>query len=173
MIGFVVLPLLGAERRIIGGAFNDFPGAVILISHDRHLVELCVDRLWLVADGTAKPFDGDLDDYAAHTIRQRSSSDGDKKKADKGNKKDKRQDQAQSRESTADIRKAAAEAEKQMEKLQKDKKAIEAKLADPKLYTQDTAKVADLGKQRAALDAALAKAEAEWIEAQGKLEAAE
>ncbi len=160
-------------REALVEAINDFPGAVILISHDRHLVELCVDRLWLVADGTAKPFDGDLDDYAAYTLRDRSNGEGGKKKADKINKKDKRQDQAKSRESTADIRKAAAEAEKQMEKLQRDKKAIEAKLADPKLYAEDKARVVDLGKQRAALDAAIAKAEAAWIEAQGKLEAAE
>ena len=44
-------------------ALNDYPGAVILISHDRYLVEACVDRLWLVADGTVKPFDGDMEDY--------------------------------------------------------------------------------------------------------------
>ncbi len=46
-------------------AINDYEGAVILISHDRHIIETCADRLWLVADGTVKPFDGDMDDYTA------------------------------------------------------------------------------------------------------------
>ena len=51
------------SREALVEALNDYPGAVILISHDRHLIEACADRLWLVANGTVKPFDGDLDDY--------------------------------------------------------------------------------------------------------------
>src|SRR6185295_1477 len=50
-------------REALVQAINDFPGAVVLVSHDRHLLELVADRLWLVADGTVRPFDGDLDDY--------------------------------------------------------------------------------------------------------------
>ena len=51
------------SREALVHALNDYPGAVILISHDRHLIEACADRLWLVADGTVKPFDGDIEDY--------------------------------------------------------------------------------------------------------------
>ncbi len=50
-------------REALVQALNDFPGAVVLVSHDWHLVELVADRLWLVADGTAQPFEGDLEDY--------------------------------------------------------------------------------------------------------------
>src|SRR4029078_8735244 len=56
-------PLDIDSREALVQALNDFPGAVILISHDRHLLEATVDRLWLVANGTVKPFEGDLEDY--------------------------------------------------------------------------------------------------------------
>ena len=59
------------SREALVQALNEFPGAVILISHDRHLLEACVDRLWLVADGTVKPFDGDMEDYRAARARRR------------------------------------------------------------------------------------------------------
>ena len=54
-------------------ALADFAGAVLLITHDPHLVELVADRLWLVADGTVRPFDGDLDDYRGAAVRTRAA----------------------------------------------------------------------------------------------------
>src|SRR6185437_680697 len=56
------------SRAALIEAINDYPGAVILVSHDRYLLEACADRLWLVQDGTVKPFDGDLDDYRRHVL---------------------------------------------------------------------------------------------------------
>src|SRR5262249_45846144 len=58
-------------REALVQAVNDFPGAVVLISHDPHLIELCADRLWLVAGGTCRPFEGDLDDYRRVLIEER------------------------------------------------------------------------------------------------------
>ena len=58
------------SREALVAALNDYPGAVVLVSHDRHLVELIADRLWLVADGTVAPFDGDLDDYERLVLEQ-------------------------------------------------------------------------------------------------------
>ena len=55
-------------REALVQALNDFPGAVVLVSHDWHLVELVADRLWLVADGTVRPFDGDLEDYERQVL---------------------------------------------------------------------------------------------------------
>ena len=55
------------SRAALIEAINDYPGAVILVSHDRYLIEACADRLWLVADGAVTPFDGDLDDYRRPT----------------------------------------------------------------------------------------------------------
>ena len=51
------------SREALVLAINDYEGAVVLISHDRHIIETCADRLWLVNEGTVKPFDGDMDDY--------------------------------------------------------------------------------------------------------------
>jgi ATP-binding cassette subfamily F protein 3 len=56
------------SRRALLDALNDYQGAVILITHDRSLMELVADRLWLAADGTVKPFDGDMDDYARFVL---------------------------------------------------------------------------------------------------------
>ena len=56
------------SRRALLEALNDYEGAVILITHDRSLMELVADRLWLAADGTIKPFDGDMDDYASFVL---------------------------------------------------------------------------------------------------------
>ena len=63
-------------REALVEAINDFPGAVVLVSHDWHLVELVADRLWLVADGTVRPFEGDLEDYRAPDTRGRRSRGG-------------------------------------------------------------------------------------------------
>ncbi len=56
------------SRRALLDALNDYEGAVILITHDRSLIELVADRLWLAADGHVKPFNGDMDDYAAFVL---------------------------------------------------------------------------------------------------------
>jgi ATP-binding cassette subfamily F protein 3 len=56
------------SRRALLDALNEYQGAVILITHDRSLMELVADRLWLAADGTVKPFDGDMDDYARFVL---------------------------------------------------------------------------------------------------------
>src|SRR5438552_7028322 len=63
-------------REALVQAINDFPGAVALVSHDWHLLELVADRLWLVADGTARPFDGDLEDYERQVLDGSGSENG-------------------------------------------------------------------------------------------------
>ncbi len=64
------------SRGALIEAINDYSGAVILVSHDRHLLEACADRLWLVAEGGVKPFDGDLDDYRRLVLRRRQRQRG-------------------------------------------------------------------------------------------------
>ena len=63
------------SRTALIEAINDYPGAVILVSHDRHLLDACADRLWLVADGKVTTFDGDLDDYRRRVLSDRDDSD--------------------------------------------------------------------------------------------------
>ncbi len=94
-------------------ALSDFQGAVLLITHDPNLVELVADRLWLVADGTVKPFDGDLDDYRALLVeRARPAA-----KAGAVTRKDDRRERAEARAALAPIRKQAQEAEKRIAAL--------------------------------------------------------
>ena len=73
------------SRAALIEAINDYPGAVILVSHDRHLLDACADRLWLVADGKVTSFDGDLDDYRRRVLSDRDGS-GDKARAERTRK---------------------------------------------------------------------------------------
>src|SRR5690606_34430065 len=81
------------SREALMMALNDFPGAVILISHDRHLIEATADRLWLVRDGTVAPFDGDMADYR-QLVTGGASDRREKREADKASKADRRREAA-------------------------------------------------------------------------------
>ncbi|MBN8900922.1 MAG: ABC-F family ATP-binding cassette domain-containing protein, partial [Rhodospirillales bacterium] len=117
-------------REALVKALADFQGAVLLITHDPHLVELVADRLWLVGDGTVRGFDGDLDDYRALLVeRARPAA-----KADAVSRKDDRRERAEARAALAPLRKQAKDAEARLAKLAAERAALEAKLADPKLY---------------------------------------
>ena len=72
------------SRSALIAAINDYPGAVILVSHDRYLIEACADRLWLVADGAVAPFDGDLDDYRRRVLAERGAPGTDRRAAGQG-----------------------------------------------------------------------------------------
>lgn len=159
-------------RTALVQAMNDFPGAVILISHDRRLMELTVDRLWLVADGTVSRFEGDL---AAYRDRIRDDRRGEKSRdrdADKVNKKDQRRQNAEVRRQNAELRKAAKDAEKALEKLVEQRDAVVAKLGDATTYDGSTAELQRLIQRKAELDAAIEKAEEHWLETAEALESA-
>ena len=59
------------SRAALAEAINEFPGAVIMVSHDRYLIEACADRLWVVAEGRVREYDGDLDDYRRDVLSSR------------------------------------------------------------------------------------------------------
>jgi ATP-binding cassette subfamily F protein 3 len=163
------------SREALVQAINGFEGAVVLISHDPHLIRLTADRLWLVADGTCRPFDGDLDDYerllAERRREARSDARGDTR-ADGASRRDQRREAAEARQRLAPLRRAALDAERRAEKAAAAARAVEARLADPGLYARGGDEVArlqiELGEARRALDAA----EEAWLEAQAALEAA-
>jgi len=163
-------------REALVAALNAYDGAVVLVSHDPHLVELVADSLWLVADGKVAPFDGDLADYRKFLLDQaRDARRGDNvggERAASGNRKDERRAAAEARAQTAPLRKKVQDAEKRLEKLGGDKAKIEAKLADPKLYSGPGEAVAKLQKDLAELDRAIANTESEWLELHEQLEAA-
>ncbi|KQN25240.1 glycosyl transferase family 1 [Sphingomonas sp. Leaf33] len=153
-------------REALVQALNAYSGAVILVSHDRHMVELTADRLVLVADGAAKEFDGSLDDYIAMIL-----AGDDTPKADKPKKKDKAA-AAAAREAEKAARAAAKDAEAEMARLEKERTAVDRAMFDPATAEPKLAKLSmsDLMKRRAELTDQIAAAEARWVEASETLE---
>jgi len=164
-------------RESLIEAINDFEGAVVLVSHDTHLVKMIADQLWLVAGGTVKPFEGDIDEYQAKLLRERTSRPA---REGKG-KKDKKQKTAQAQAAApvavekpkrGPLKRALDEAEKAIAKLTKERTEIDAKLANPTIWSSQPAAAADLQKEKLRLERELAHAEHEWLTAQEALEAA-
>jgi ATP-binding cassette subfamily F protein 3 len=156
-------------REALVKALADFQGAVLLITHDPHLVELVADRLWLVADGTVRSFDGDLDDYRA-LLAERARPVA---KLDAGTKRDDRRERAEARAALAPLRKQAKDAEARLARLGAERVVIERKLADPALYGPGRAgEIAATTARLAAIKRLSAAAETEWLAAEEALEAA-
>ncbi len=169
-------------REALIEALNDYRGAVVLVSHDTHLLRLVADTLWLVADGACRPYDGDLDDYQRLLLGQRG---GEEKPARSAAAKpearpavtetarERRKSQAEIRARLAPLRKAVSEAEAMVARLGKKNEAIRQKLADPALYSGPADAIRDLQIEAGSLQNALAEAEGDWLEANERLEAAE
>jgi ATP-binding cassette, subfamily F, member 3 len=152
------------SRRALIEALNDYDGAVILISHDRHLIEATVDRLWLVNNGTVSNFEGDLEEYRNLVV-----SSGKKKEEkpelteDASSKSDQRKANAERRASLAPLKKKINEIESLTAKLEKQIQALDKELADPALYEKAPAKAAAKAKERGEAAAKLSAAEEEWL----------
>jgi ATP-binding cassette subfamily F protein 3 len=163
-------------REALVQALNAFDGAVVVVSHDRHLLEMTADRLILIDEGTAREFDGSLDDYRDHLLgRGQAKAREDAPKERRGNKKEARRAAAEARERTKDLRARARKAEQEMTKLTDQRTAIDRAMFDP-----DSAEVpykdkpmTDLMKTRGELEKKLGAVEAEWLAASEALETAE
>jgi len=148
-------------------ALNDYPGAVLIISHDPHLIETCADRLWLVSGGRVTPFDGDMDDYRRFLLDDRKplmTRDG-LETGPKLNKAEERKAAADRRAQIAPLKKTSDNAEKKVSRLQAELAKVEAELNSPDIYEKDPAKVPALTKQRADLQRQVDVAEASWLAA--------
>ena len=156
-------------RDALVKALGDFEGAVLLITHDPHLVELIADRLWLVGDGTVRPYDGDMDDYRALLVeRARPVA-----KSDTTTRRDDRRERADARLAVAPLRKQAKDAEALLAKLTAERAKIETKLADPALYAPGrVAEVTAANARLAAIRRESETAELKWLEAEEALQAA-
>ena len=168
-------------RESLIEAINDFEGAVVLVSHDTHLVKMVADQLWLVEGGTVKPFEGDIDEYQTRMLRERSArpaKDGKKEKKEKKQKAEPAPVAAAAAPVPAakvkrgPLKRALEEAEKALAKLTEERAAIEARLADPATYTGPPQAAADLQKKKLQIERDLAHAEHQWLTAQEALEAA-
>jgi ATP-binding cassette subfamily F protein 3 len=155
-------------------AINDYTGAVILVSHDRFLIEACADRLWLVGNGTVKPFDGDMDDYRQLVLSGDLDAGRrpDRPEAPVSSKVDERRAAAERRAALAPLRKKLEALEARMAKLTDVIGKVDAALADGSAFQKDPAKAAELAKMRAEAAATLAAVEEEWLEVSGEIETA-
>ncbi|WP_337266510.1 ribosomal protection-like ABC-F family protein [Oryzifoliimicrobium ureilyticus] len=152
------------SRRALIEALNDYEGAVILISHDRHLIEATVDRLWLVKDGTVTSFDGDIEDYRELIVSSGKKKDESTPKSEDTNSKaELRKANAEKRTALAPIKKKINEIEALTARLEKLIQTLDAQLADPLLYEKAPAKAAEIAKQRGEAQSKLTAAEEEWL----------
>jgi ATP-binding cassette subfamily F protein 3 len=156
------------SRTALIKALNDYEGAVILIAHDRHLLEACVDRLWLVARGTVAPFEGDIDDYRRLVLEKGAGAE-----RQAARETTKRADPVQKREgSPASVRKRIAALEEQIGKFEKLIARIDTALAEPDAFKREPQKAAQLATQRRELQHALATTEEEWLQLSSEREKA-
>ena len=155
------------SRRALLDALNDYDGAVILITHDRSLMELVADRLWLAADGTIAPFEGDMDDYAKLVIeRARVAARAPTQVRDEPPPPPpKPVVQARPKVPTGTARRRAEAAEAALARATQAVADLDEALTDPKVFASNPAKAADLGRQRDAAQAHLEAAEHEWLDA--------
>jgi ATP-binding cassette, subfamily F, member 3 len=157
-------------REALVQALNAYEGAVVLVSHDRHMLELTADRLVLVGDGTATEYSGSIDDYTDMILgKNQPKSDG-----IKGNKKGDRKAAAQEREKQQQLRKAIKDAEADMATLEVVRSAIDRAMFDPKSADAEHAALttSELMQRRAKLSDAITAAEARWVAASEALETA-
>jgi ATP-binding cassette subfamily F protein 3 len=152
------------SRAALAEAINEFPGAVIMVSHDRYLIESCADRLWVVADRTVTSYDGDLDDYRRTVLSARGAPTASR---ERGPERNGRNDTSSSRPKEKRIppKKRIAEAEAEMTRVSGIIAKIDTALALPDLFTRDPKQAAQLSRARASAADALTKAEEEWLAA--------
>ena len=165
-------------REALVRALAEFEGAVLLITHDPHLVELIADRLWLVADGTVKPFEGDMDEYRAllsdRARGQARGEDAPGAKLGPGAKPGTdRRVKALSRQQLAPLKARVKEIEKQIERLNLESGLIEKRLSDPATYAKRKAEdIAWATTRRVVIARSVATLEEEWLSLTEQLDAA-
>jgi ATP-binding cassette subfamily F protein 3 len=159
-------------REALIQALNAYNGAVLIVSHDRHMLEMTADRLVLVDGGTAKEFDGSLDDYIAFVLSKDGSDAGKGGGEGKLSKKDARRAAAQAREQGVALKKRAKDAEAALAKLTEQRSAVDRAMFDPSTAEAGLAKLSmsDLMKRRAELEGQIEVAELAWMEASEALE---
>ncbi|MEQ8404376.1 MAG: ABC-F family ATP-binding cassette domain-containing protein [Oceanicaulis sp.] len=159
------------SREALINAVNAFSGAVIIISHDRNLIESCVDRLWIAENRTVRPYEGDLDDYR-RALLQGEAKARDKSKPTGGQKTEQRRTAARARDELKPLKAEAAKQEREIERLKGVLEKIDAGLAVPGLWEKDPALAADLTKKRARCVEMIEAAEEAWLEAEDAYERA-
>jgi len=161
-------------RHALSVALQDYQGAIILVSHDRHLLRTVTDQFLLVGEGKLQPFDGDLEDYRLWLAERKK---GEEKTTDELNstisRKDQRKQDADRRQKHKPLLDALKKAEIAVEKYHNEQRHLEFELAEPTLYSEsEKDKLKKLLARKAEVDKALDAAETDWMAAEERLEAA-
>ncbi|MHA1107899.1 MAG: ABC-F family ATP-binding cassette domain-containing protein [Alphaproteobacteria bacterium] len=159
------------SREALVTALNDYRGAVILITHDAHLIELIADRLWLVSDGRVAPYDGDMAAYRRLLLGQAEPRPRKTKAAPVA--RPKRQLSRGETKALAPLRAVVRTCEERLERITGMLERVDFKLAEPALYNGPPGRIETLQKKRAEILDAQDRAEGLWMTAQEKLETAE
>ena len=159
------------SREALVEAVNNFKGAVVLISHDPHMIELTVDQFWIVEKGRVQPYDGDMDDYRVKLLQQDTFA-KEKRRAPEP-KTEVKATPAPKRIATGPLKKRLQQVETKIAKLTAERDKLREALNDPTLYQKDNAKAVSLQRQLGHVDVELAAVETEWLQAQEELEQAQ
>ncbi|RLA18450.1 MAG: ABC transporter ATP-binding protein [Gammaproteobacteria bacterium] len=164
-------------RHALSVALQDYQGAIIIVSHDRHMLRSVTDQLYLVANGTASAFEGDLDDYRLWLNEQKllsNENSGDASNSSSINKKEQRKLDAERRKKLKPLYDALKKADKALEKYHQQQKDLESQLADTSLYNDaNKAQLKQILQDKTRIDQALEETELEWMEISEQLEASE
>ena len=160
------------SRAALAEAINEFPGAVIMVSHDRYLIEACADQLWVVADHTVTNYDGDLDDYRRMVLSARGlrTNSRDRGGGERSNGRDK--PQRNKSEKRVPLKQKISDAEAEIARINDIISKIDTALAMPDIFKRDPKQAAQLGKARAGAESALQRAEEEWLAARSQYDEA-
>ncbi|TDX63920.1 ATP-binding cassette subfamily F protein 3 [Methylosinus sp. sav-2] len=148
------------SRAALVEAINAHEGAIVLVSHDRYLLEACADRLWLVEGGTVKAFDGDVDEYARYVLARANDDAREQRKEEEPREAPR---PVKGKRDAGQARRKLAAAEERMKKLAELLARVDAALADPSAFSRNPQEANRLAQQRADLASALAEAEDQWL----------
>jgi len=148
-------------RHALTVALQDYEGALVIVSHDRHLLRTTTDQLFLVANQRVKLFDGDLDDYRQWLLEEKKNAEN--KLSPQVSREEKKRNDAAQREQRRGLQNKLKQLEKQLEKLSSEKNQLETLLADPAVYS-DKVKIRDYSQQRVEIIQQLQQVEDNWLE---------
>ena len=160
------------SRAALAEAINDFPGAVIMVSHDRYLIEACADRLWVVADQAVTSYDGDLDDYRRLVLSSRGEREISRDAVERSAAREKEKTERSRTARQKVPKQRIAEAEAEIERIAGIIAKIDTALALPDIFSRDPKQAAQLSQARANAADALARAEEEWLDASAQVDEA-
>ena len=158
------------SRAALAEAINEFPGAVIMVSHDRYLIEACADQLWVVADHAVTSFDGDLDEYRRMVLSTRGQRTSSRDRGDSGRGQNRDKPERERAEKRSPLKQKISNAEAEIERITAIIAKIDAALALPDLFARDPKQAAQLGKARANAVSALQRAEDTWLAASSQFD---